>query len=42
MNVQAAVREAGRPAVAQAIADCDIHPYPKSPKQLPAREIVGQ
>ena len=34
MNVQVAVREAGRQAVAQAIADCDIHPYPKSPKEL--------
>jgi hypothetical protein len=42
MNVQVAVREPGRPATAVAIADCDIHPYPKSPKQLPAREIVGQ
>ena len=34
MNVQVAVREAGQQAVAQAIADCDIHPYPKSPKAL--------
>jgi uncharacterized protein len=34
MNVQVAVREVGRQATALAIADCDIHPYPKSPKQL--------
>ena len=34
MNVQVAVREAGRQGTAVAIADCDIHPYPKSPKEL--------
>src|SRR5262245_38680712 len=34
MNVQVAVREVGTQATALAIADCDIHPYPKSPKQL--------
>ena len=34
MNVQVAVREAGPQATALAIADCDIHPYPKSPKAL--------